>query len=65
MKGIDRNANFIFTLSIGFPGAVHKESQSLNELGLDDIEDEGDLREALDEAWGEWKNNYIDGGWSQ
>jgi len=57
-----------FKLSIGFVGAVHTESQTLEELGLEQEElDEMDSRE-LEKFLGEqqqaWAENYIELYWS-
>lgn len=43
-----------FTLSIGYSGCEHVDTQEFE----DDVTDE-----ELDEAWQEWSSNYIDGGW--
>ena len=43
-----------FTLSIGFPTAKRVEVIEFD----DDI-----TEEELEEAWQDWANGYIDGGW--
>ena len=60
---------FKFTLSIGIVGARQEEELGLCDIGY--IEEEwfamtGDAKKkALEEAWQDWSNNYIDGGWTE
>lgn len=43
-----------FTLSIGYPGADHEEIVEFD----DDTTDE-----QIEEAYEDWRNNYLDGSW--
>ena len=57
-----------FTLSIGFAGGVHEEEDTLegwtgiSEFAISDMTHE-QVEDALEDAWGDWSRNYIDGGW--
>lgn len=59
---MDKNTKVVFTLSIGFAGAEHREELTLESLGYEPDVDK-DLDKFLEETWNEWSNNYIDGGW--
>jgi hypothetical protein len=58
---VDEKTKVVFTLSIGYHGADHKETFTLDELGYDK-EIDTNLEEFLDECWTDWSNNHIDGG---
>lgn len=58
---MDGNTKVVFTLSIGYQGAYHKETFTLDELGYDSSVDT-DLEKFLEESWKDWSTNYIDGG---
>ncbi|MEH7186499.1 DUF7167 family protein [Bacillus toyonensis] len=60
---MDPNTEVYFTLSIGYAGAKHDETFTLNELGYNPETDK-DVEAFLEEEWKEWSANYIDGGWS-
>lgn len=60
---MDPNTEVRFTLSIGYAGAKHDETFTLNELGYNPETDK-DVEAFLEEEWKEWSANYIDGGWS-
>ncbi|PFK62352.1 hypothetical protein COJ09_06875 [Bacillus thuringiensis] len=60
---MDSNKKVRFTLSIGYAGAKHDETFTLDELGYDPKVDK-DVEKFLEEQWREWSNNYIDGSWS-
>ncbi|MEH6978336.1 MULTISPECIES: DUF7167 family protein [Bacillus] len=60
---MDPNTKVRFTLSIGYVGAKHDETFTLNELGYYPETDK-DVEDFLEQKWKEWSANYIDGGWS-
>ncbi|WJE51131.1 hypothetical protein QRE66_17670 [Bacillus cereus] len=60
---MDPNAKVRFTLSIGYAGAKHDETFTLNEFRYDPKTDKN-VEYFLEEQWKEWSANYIDGGWS-
>jgi hypothetical protein len=60
---VDKNTKVKFTLSIGYPTATQEDTFYLiDDLGYDPDVDI-DIDEFLENAWQEWKNEYIDGSW--
>ena len=61
---MDENTKVTFRLSIGynFIGADKKDTFTLKQLGYDK-EIDTNIDEFLDEAWKDWSNEIIDGGW--
>ena len=55
-----------FTLNIGYRGAGHEETFSLEQLGIEssDFSTRKELNNLLEKEWKDWVNNFIDGGFT-
>lgn len=53
---------YLFTLSIGYSGAEHRE---VFDVEFEDGATEEQMDKELESSWSEWARNYIDGGWSE
>ena len=58
-----------FTLSIGYPGAIHEDEITVEEIGYSDREwnnlSEQEREDELEEYWKDWISNFIDGYWEK
>mgnify|MGYP000967486787 CR=1 FL=1 len=57
------NTTVTFSLSINLNGCRQSESFTLEELGFDS-EYDTNVEKFLQEAYEDWRSNYLDGGWS-
>ncbi|OBZ15861.1 hypothetical protein A8L34_27840 [Bacillus sp. FJAT-27264] len=59
---MDPKTKVYFSLNIGFAGEGHEDEFTLEELGYNP-ENDTDMDKFLEEAYIEWRFNYLDGGW--
>ena len=60
---MDKDTKVYFTFGIGYHGANYEDEFTLEDLGYNPEIDK-DVDVFLNQEWIEWRNEYIDGGWS-